>query len=104
MSDDVLCLLEAARMLISDPENWTTAIYAKNKRGERVIASDGAACKWCALGALFAFRETEGRGIVYDATLQLGESYSVAQINDTQGHAAVLALYDRAIEQRIANA
>ena len=38
--------------LIADPERWTRGWYAKTATGQDVNACDGAACRWCAIGAL----------------------------------------------------
>jgi hypothetical protein len=105
MSDTILNHLIAAKALISDPAHWTRAYYAKKKNGEACEAWDNDAVCWCSYGAL---RKTAGlrhsgdmsddyytaENVLYDAA----GPHGVVEINDTQNHADVMAMFDRAIE------
>ncbi len=89
-------VLVAARKLIEKEENWTTEHYARNADGVVVFATAPDACKFCALGAVMHVSRSTGPT---QGAAQLSEvcAEPVHHINDKQGHAAVLALYDRAI-------
>jgi len=90
--------LKAARALIADPSHWTQGALARNARGNRVRPWSEHAVRWCAEGASirvcgpnFGLR---GRlvGVLF------GDGADAPWVvNDDQGHAAVLAMYDRAI-------
>ena len=98
--------LRAARALIADPSRWNgDGGYARDRRGRIVAPCSPNAVRWCALGAID--HEAARRfGNYQAATTPL---YRVADdcisfINDNQGHAAVLALFDRAIAAEEAKA
>jgi hypothetical protein len=92
----------AARALIEDPDRWTTGNYAQTAGGRECTPDDLRAVRWCAVGALRAcaaddddVRGAIGRALCCAAN-DLGYRRA-ATLNDAQGHAAVLAMYDRAI-------
>lgn len=101
-------ILRAARKRIEDPERWTTEQYARTESGASADPNEESACKWCAKGAICAelgvsdplplespllWFLRKAASVKYGSTCG-----DVVTINDTRGHAAVLALYDRAIE------
>jgi hypothetical protein len=94
--------LIAARELISSPQRWTTAWYARDSNGAPVDPLDASACKWCALGAL---RHVTGSAneiapaiaACRTALMQQIPGESVNTLNDYSGHGAVLSMFDRAI-------
>ena len=96
-----------ARALIADPARWTRGTLACTAHGLPVAWHDQSATKWCALGAIY--RAT------YDF---VGDPKKAARIgnevaksicrsrwfggrlpimNDTRGHTAVLAAFDKAL-------
>jgi hypothetical protein len=96
-----------ARALIADPAHWTKGTLACAANGRRVAWHDQSATKWCALGAIYR--------AAYDL---VGNSKEAARIgnevaksicrsrwfsgrlpimNDTRGHTAVLAAFDKAL-------
>lgn len=109
--------LRAARALIEDRDRWTQRAAARDEAGAVVIASGPAACRWCAVGALFRIIYTPGDDdaatlesprwtLPYDALeaaareLYGDEGYaSTAAVNDYKGHSATLAVYARAVER-----
>ena len=96
-------VLIKARELISDPNNWTAHAYARDAKGERVEINSPAACKFCALGAV---QRVIGRPHdpslsrkAWNALHEQTSDYSVASVNDNEGHAAVMEMFDKAIAE-----
>ena len=96
-------IVERARTLIADEKHWCRRHLAEDKNGVSVSPTSGSVVKRCALGAVIAaaYQLTHD----YDAAHQLGHEvlapiYRAAilmRVNDTRGHAAVLALFDEVI-------
>ncbi|MCJ2067825.1 hypothetical protein MKK75_03210 [Methylobacterium sp. J-030] len=92
--------LRAARDTLTDPAHWTKEAYARDRRGAAVASNSPEAVCWCAYGAL----ERLGTGEIVDAREYLRVAADdlfkspPAGVNDHIGHAAVLRMYDRAIE------
>ena len=101
--------------IIREPEHWTTKVYARDAGGIECPPIDPDACTWCALGAIHrAARELYGAN---DETWESADSVTaflaglidedspashdetVANFNDDEGHAAVIALFASALEQ-----
>lgn len=100
--------LRAAKALIADPANWITGFYAATS-DERAIGWDCAnACKFCAVGALARVENKSPKQVEQADELDAGyflnkaagetNDYHPHRVNDARGHAAVMAMYDRAIE------
>lgn len=92
--------LRKAQDLIRDPSKWTQGSFAKTKDGEELVNGyDAGAVCWCAYGAT-EFVSGQFTSAAEDylrvAANELGKS--VVKVNDEDGHAAVMRLYDRAIE------
>lgn len=99
-------VLQKARDLIADEDRWTHGYYARDEEGFEVEPNEPGACQWCALGSIY---HVLGAEVVYaeeepDAVRALnataaagGSADNPAYINDINGHAAVLALFDKAI-------
>lgn len=89
----------AARALISKRENWTTGALARTIDGHSCHENFPLAHCYCGTGALSKC------GITVPSVLfsELGafdkdpSRQSIPIVNDTEGHEAVLALFDRAI-------
>jgi hypothetical protein len=96
-------IVERARELIADEQYWCRRNLANDVNGVPISPTSGRAVKWCGLGAVIAaaYQLTHD----YDAAHRLGHEalrprYGAATliyVNDTRGHAAVLALFDEVI-------
>ena len=96
-------IVERARALIADEQHWCRRHLGEDVNGVAVSATSANAVKRCALGALIAaaYQLTND----YNAAHQLGHEVlgthyraaTLMHINDTRGHAAVLALFDEVI-------
>ena len=102
-------LLTQALEIISDPKRWTQHTFAKALNGANVSYLNDEAVKFCATGAIFKLVKWTGDCHVPAATwldeaaMQLffgtetppgGAIY----VNDYLGHAAVVRMFERAIE------
>ena len=97
-----------ARTLIADPAHWTTGTLACTATGHQVQWHDRSATKWCAMGAIYR----AAYDLVGDPKEATRIGNVVAQrvcpsrwlraglpaINDARGHAAVLAVFDKALQ------
>jgi hypothetical protein len=96
-----------ARALIAERAHWTTGTLACTANGRRVAWHDQSATKWCALGAIYraaydlvgdpkeAMRIGNGVARSISRTRWFGGRLPI--MNDTRGHAAVLAAFDKAL-------
>jgi hypothetical protein len=98
-----LQIVEQARALIADEAHWCRDELALDANGMGVCPMSDAPVKRCGLGALImaAYQITTDRREAIDlaikATRPLHGSATLMQVNDTRGHAAVLALFDEVI-------
>jgi hypothetical protein len=96
-------ILEKARGLIENESQWCPGDLARDAWGFSVSPTDANAYQHCALGALVAAASelTGDRHRAYDLAMTamrpLVGATALAHINDDEGHAAVLALFDLAI-------
>ena len=96
-------IVERARALIADEEHWCRGDLARDARGMSVCPLSDSATKRCGLGALIiaAYRITNDRRQAHDLAIKamrpLHGSATLVSVNDTRGHAAVLALFDEVI-------
>lgn len=98
MSAETVEVLRRARALIADPEHWCTGDWARDAALIGAHPKDANACRWCASGALMAASDQpDGAGWVLTAAAHSLYAAEVIAVNDDLGHAAVLAMYDRAI-------
>ena len=96
-------IVERARALIADEQNWCPRHLAEDVNGVSVSPTSASAVKRCGLGAVIAaaYQLTHD----FDAADQLGlealrpryNAVGLIRVNDTRGHAAVLALFDEVI-------
>ncbi len=95
-------LLTEARRTITDPDRWTTRVMARDVSMEAVDPYDPRAQRWCAIGSLMLASVTLAPTRAYeeavDALLDGAGDRGLFETNDQLGHAAVLAMFDRAIE------
>ena len=96
-------IVEGARALIADEQNWCRRNLANDVNGALIYPTSERAVKWCGLGAVIAaaYQLTHD----FDTANRLGHealrprygAATVIYVNDTIGHAAVLALFDEVI-------
>jgi hypothetical protein len=97
-----------ALALISDEANWTRGALARNKSGVVCSWDDPEAFRYCAIGALaravadlFGPSREAGSMALRAANQVLKANsrsgYVLAHINDFEGHAAVVAMFKRAL-------
>ena len=92
--------LRAACTRITNPSAWTRGSYARDADGKPAYASSKPPVCWCAYGALYAEGaedECPEVRLLRRAALEVHASVPI-DVNDDLGHAAVLRMYDRAIE------
>jgi hypothetical protein len=100
----ILETLKAAREVITLPEHHTTRWYARDAAGNSTGTQRPNAVAFCLIGALLKVRHREQairpcEALLETAAARLYPDYSGAvHVNDKLGHAAALALYDKAIE------
>lgn len=101
---NAVTVARAARALIAHPDRWTIGSYARTATGTKCTPDDPLAARWCALGA----RNLASEGADHEvsdavesalrrAARELRDGGGPAIVNDRQGHAAVLKMWDRAI-------
>jgi hypothetical protein len=97
-----------ARALIADPQHWARGVLAQTADGRPIAWYQSSADRWCAVGAI--------NRAAYDLLGDLNKArrigkevasivyphrwfgWALPDINDAQGHTAVLALFDKALE------
>jgi hypothetical protein len=96
-------IVERARALIADGQNWCRSDLARDINGEEVSPTAASAVKRCGLGAVIAAAHelTHDLDAAHDLAFkalrpQWGTS-TLVRVNDMRGHAAVLALFDEVI-------
>ena len=98
-----LHIVEQARSLIADKQHWCRGQLAEDARGVGVFPTSDSAVKRCGLGAVIAaaYQLTHDYDTANDlAHNALRPHYGIstlAHVNDTRGHAAILALFDEVI-------
>lgn len=96
-------VLERARAMIEDERHWCRGDLARDAVGDPISPLDSSAEQRCALGALLAAaHETthdpdRAHHLATTAMRPFAGATSLTHINDAEGHAAVLALFDLAI-------
>jgi hypothetical protein len=96
-------IVERARALIADEEDWCRGELARDARGMGVCPLSDSAVKRCGLGAVIAAAHeiTGGHRAAYDLAMRamrpLYGTATLVKANDIRGHAAVLALFDEVI-------
>ena len=95
-------IVRVARDLIADPEHWCWGEFAQTAVGVSCSWGSPDACRWCAEGALrYAAIKVLDFDLDSFETLEpigaIAYPDSLTNINDNQGHAAVLKLFDEAL-------
>jgi hypothetical protein len=95
-------IIERAKELIQDESRWCRGYLAVDADGISADPTSSEAVKRCAFGALLAaaYQLTNSREksceLASNALLPLCGSNKVVLVNDHEGHAAILALFDEA--------
>jgi hypothetical protein len=98
-----LQIVEQARALIADEQHWCCRHLAQDVSGISVSPASASAVKRCGLGAVIAaaYQLTHDFDAAHDlahkALLPRYGAATLIYINDSRGHAAVLALFDEII-------
>lgn len=96
--------LVAAKNLISNPDNWTQEVSARDCTGNYIYSSNPEAVCWCSVGALH--KVTKDDWPLIDKTVkhlrlfleqELKYYDGIANFNDSHTHAEVMAFWDKAI-------
>jgi len=118
----VRAILVSAQAVIEDPKQWVTEYEAVAADGGPRNGRDLDACRWCAVGAVLKCASSDeyilycsypGEPTIVSKTLQalndaaryLFETIDdcthngITAINDYEGHARTLQMFDRAIAQ-----
>ena len=96
-------IAERARDLIADEQHWCRRHLALDANGVVVSPTSARAVKRCGLGAVIAaaYQLTHDYNTAHQLCHEaLGPHYRAAtlmHVNDSRGHAAVLALFDEVI-------
>jgi hypothetical protein len=99
-------IVERARSLIEDERHWCPGELARDARGFPVSPTDNGAEQRCALGALMAAAHelTSDPDLAHHlattAMRPLVGASSLTHLNDAEGHAAVLELFDLVLATR----
>lgn len=107
MSKLVVNILSEAQELIRDPSKWCQGAFARDADGLPAAFDGKTACSWCALGAVDFIGTKRRDYILSDRALEAlriaselywtGEA-DPAGVNDNSNHAAVMEMFDRAIQ------
>ena len=98
-----LLIIQRASEIIGDQEHWCRGSLARGKAGASVSVYDTGARRFCAMGALILAAselcsdDTDASNLAYSVGKMISPTGSLVFVNDHQGHAAVLALFDAAI-------
>ena len=95
-------VLRTARALIAEPTRWTRGVLGRAASGRPVMWHDGEACRWCALGAIHRAAydlvgDKERAEAIADEAIAACFAGNLSWINDNNGHATVLNLFDDAL-------
>jgi hypothetical protein len=102
-------IVSRARAIIADEVNWTSKALARDSSGMLCELDSARATKFCALGALVRAAsemisdEYVAHSFAMEAAQQILEASRLAgsclpMLNDSEGHASVLAMFDRALD------
>jgi hypothetical protein len=99
-------VIARALELIADEANWSEGAWARTASGKPCPWTDPAAKSFCALGALnraaFELVAEGGYELAISAAKQVvsvrgGSHAHLPEINDSEGHAVVIAMFRRAL-------
>jgi len=101
-------VLVAARELIADEAKWTQGTAARGANGKTCPPRSKMAKQWCAVGAIYYVAgcaypslhpnvATEAHDLLSETAARSEFRRCMSEVNDLDGHAATLAMFDRAI-------
>ena len=101
-------IVSGALAIFADENNWTRGALARNRNGDTCNWDDPNAVRYCALGALIRVATDlvsnydQARFLVIQVTRRVlaasNRSGSVLpHINDVEGHAAIVAMFKKAL-------
>lgn len=82
-------MVRCAIVLISNPENWTTGVLARDACGEPIQVESPGAVKWCAIGALVKCG-ADARTLGKIAEIRGNQRQSLSFVNDGIGRESVI--------------
>lgn len=96
-------ILHAARALIADPTHWTQQSFARDAKGLDIGFLHPIATRFCGIGALYrvcnGLTEVAMQLVFYLNNIANNHyGKKMLTLNDNFDHAAVLDVYDKAIE------
>jgi hypothetical protein len=102
MSARAVEILRSARERLSKPEAWTKGHLALDVDGRDVPTNSDRACRWCAVGAIYADSQTDWFRDRCDAEKALFDAIGLPSIEewndaDSTNYHDVLTAFDRAI-------
>jgi hypothetical protein len=83
--------------LIADEEHWCCRHLAEDVNGVSVSPTFAGAVKRCGLGAVIAAAYQLAHQLGLEALRPRSGAVTLIHVNETRGHAAVLALFDEVI-------
>lgn len=113
-------LIEEARELIKNPDNWCQEAFSRDKTGKPVSSWKEEAIKFCAIGALYrvspyatdkdlfskidpdSLKQKDNHNNTFDVLQKTSKrlfGQLVQNINDTTGHADIMKIYDETIKE-----
>ena len=104
-------VLSEARLLIDNPQDWCKGTFAIGKSGRTLVSGSPRAVKHCAVSAIMlaarqhVAKKRDAERIADSIIAMMAPAGSDARaaqkyiwsINDSQGHAAVIDLFDTAL-------
>jgi hypothetical protein len=96
-------IIEYARTLIADENHWCRRQIALGFDGSALLATDVRALKYCAYGALIVAAShlvkdhDRAYQLASSAVSYFGGSSALIEVNDIEGHATVLTLFDQVL-------
>jgi len=96
-------ILERARTFISHEEHWCRGALGRDAYSNRVDPTDATALRRCAFGALMAAAvelvadPKQARALADVVAQETCGANFLVHTNDMNGHAAALALFDKAL-------
>lgn len=100
-SNRSLNILTEARHLITEFKHWTQFANSRDAAGDSCSPWDNRAVCWCALGAITKIVADHPEGQILDERWSIlqeaGIASHITSINDSDGHSAILTLFDKGI-------
>lgn len=97
-------MVQSVQDLIRSPRSWSTFALARDRHGEEVKPRSKEACSWCTVGAIRCILANDPNAentLIFrldDAAKQLFDHLTIMQLNDHQGHDAVMKCFDHVKE------